>query len=175
MRILVATESKIKLDAVKKVCRTNGENHTVDGMKSSSGVSEQPVSKEIITGAENRMACIKKNENYDVYIAIENGIVPFLFYQNSEKWVDTAYVLIEKKDKNGLFKKSFAFSASIPIPQDLIDYVEKHNHTKTIGDALKELSDKPNIDSKDPHITLCGIHRADLLKEALEIALNSLD
>jgi non-canonical (house-cleaning) NTP pyrophosphatase len=180
MRILVATESKIKLNAVKRAIGEIKYEDTdknvsveVDGIITDSGVSKQPVSQEIMKGVENRMSFIKKNKNYDYYVSIENGITKFKTNSFDVAYVDVAYVLIEKKCENYTFKKTFAFSASVPIPQQFIDYVEKFKYTKTIGDAVKELY--PDSDSKDPHFILCGIHREDLLKQAVEIAFNQFN
>jgi non-canonical (house-cleaning) NTP pyrophosphatase len=167
MRILVATSSEIKLNAVKRALR----GASVDGVTTKSGVPEQPVSQEIMTGADNRMSLIKDNKNYDYYISIENGITKFKTLDNVT-YVDVAYVLIEKRCENDSFKKSFSFSASVPIPLEFSDYVIKHNYTKTVGDACKKIY--PDSDSKDPHFILCGVHREDLLKEAVEIAFNQL-
>ena len=163
MRILLASESKIKLDAVREVFCNNIKGITIKGVKSPSSVHEQPVGyKEMTTGAENRLKYIKENyKGYDIYISIENAIG----HIKHTLFIDVGYVLIEINQKRGK-----GFSASIPIPKDVVSYIAKHNFNKTIGDAVVELYGAK--DKNDPHYVLCGIHRKDLLKQAIEIAYN---
>ncbi len=166
MKIIVTSTSKIKVGAVVE---TFGTDCDIVGVKSNSGIPEQPYgASETISGAMNRITNILKiNESHaDLIISIENGIVAF-----GTQFMDIA-IIIGFNPKTG--KKFHVTSAGIPIEEtDLVhEAVFRRKQEVTVGQLMAE---KYNIDSNDPHKYLTnGISRRSILIQALKI-LKSLE
>src|SRR6187399_2170582 len=72
LKIVLASTSAVKLDACRAAFGDEAEIITV---KAPSGVGEQPMNGETVTGAFNRIAAAKKLvPDADLYVSIENGI-----------------------------------------------------------------------------------------------------
>ena len=99
MNLLIGTQNPGKIKGAKAAFELYFDEFTIEGVKVSSGVSEQPVNEEIYKGARNRVdnliAYAKKNNiESDYFLSIESGITNQL-----GKWVIINIAVI--KDKNG--------------------------------------------------------------------------
>lgn len=84
MIIVVGTTSALKVKAVQAAF----EDATVIGVKTSSGVPEQPLEEETEQGAKNRLSEAKRlHPDADLYIGIENGIFNEPYLKNKAKLV----------------------------------------------------------------------------------------
>ena len=155
MKIFLATESKIKKNAVIEAF---GSNDIIIKTKSvESGVPEQPYGlKNIIKGAENRIKCIRKKpdengyEDYDIFMAIENGIGTFTI-DDDMFCVDSGFVLIYSYDSNSKsYKRTFSFSPCVPIPMTVLRKSSESNFEKTrlIQKLFREYYHKNVLDKK---------------------------
>jgi len=121
MRIVLGSESVIKLEAVRRAF----PEADVNGLSCESGVPPQPVGKEETErGAFNRAhaAWMTRNSHLDppvLCIGIENG----MYQRDSDGvWVDAAIaVILEKKPDSGEedgFVRSSEWSEELEIPPD---------------------------------------------------------
>lgn len=119
MKILMGTKNPGKIQGAKEAFEKYFENVEVEGVAVSSEVSDQPVNKEILQGARNRVKNVKKyaKENKieaDFYVSSEAGIMDSL-----GEWIDINCAVVE--DKNGF--ESVGISQGFPIPDKYVDEI----------------------------------------------------
>ena len=98
MKILMGTKNQGKIEGVKRAFERYFDNVEIEGIPVDSEVSAQPINKEIIIGARNRVKNVKeyakKNSiDADYYVASEAGITDLL-----DDWIDINAVVIENKE-----------------------------------------------------------------------------
>jgi len=90
------------------------------GVKTKSGIAEQPIDDETLQGARNRVRHAQELVgDADLYIAIENGI-----FHEDGKFIDKAVVLMISKEG----KENIALSEGVEFPAAS---VEKARQRKT--------------------------------------------
>lgn len=166
MKIILASQSRVKINAVEKAFNDVGQFNLITA-KAPSGVNEQPIGYETMRGAMNRIDFIKAvHPDADLYISIENGLFP-----EHCDFIDYAVVTIS--DKNG--KTSTTKSKGVLFPKH---YVLKTRYRNggfaqwTVGQTMMDAGIVKN--NADPHICLSGESRVDLLDAAVRHAVCKL-
>lgn len=161
--VVVGTTSALKIAAVQAVFK----DAEVLGVKTNSGVPEQPLEEEIEKGARHRLWFVKDwFPEADIYIGIENGI----FYENGN-YVDKAIVIIE--NSNG--QEQVACSSGLIVPEESFFKAKTQGFDKTtVGqvmfeDGLVNKKDDPHADPGDKK------SRSFFLTETIAQALQQLN
>ena len=174
IKIIVGSTSQHKIGAIDEVFEEVFPNYQIKirGIKTISGVNEQPVGfEEISKGAQNRLNEAKRltQEVYDFIIGIENGILPV---ESGKRviWFDVGWVVIE--DKEG--EQSYGLSSGIEFPQEYVDKAKEAGfETTTVGEIIAK---ETGGDKTDPQSLLSRglVSRKEMLKQALKIALGQI-
>jgi len=163
MLVVVGTTSKLKLSAAQAAF----PYATVTGVKTSSGVPEQPIEEQTAQGAHNRLVEAKRLEpNADIYVGIENGI----FYEDGN-YVDKAVIVLENSDAD----QHVEYSRSVVFPTRFyLKAQELGFENITVGQVM---FDAGLVEKKDdPHTDLGDkISRVILLTDAILEASNQLE
>ncbi len=141
MHIIVGTTSALKVQAVQAVFKDD----TVTGVKTNSGVPEQPIEAETEIGARHRLGEARRlMPDADMYIGIENGI----FHEDGH-YVDKAIVVIENKDG----EQQLACSLGVVFPEEYFLEAQRIGFDKiTVGQVM---FDAGRVKAKDdPHADL---------------------
>ncbi len=166
MKVLIATENNVKVEACKAAFETYFENVEVIDVFVPSEVGEMPLNDEIGMGTHNRIRNLKKyaKENQldiDYYVAVESGINNYF-----SSWMITSVAGIESKD--GV--ESYATSPSYPIPGKYVDEI--------INEGLGVVMDRIFADDDSGHhkggigfLTHGKITRKQLIQESFMMAL----
>lgn len=175
MKILVCSNSEHKLSATESVFKKLFPNEVVQvkGVKASSEINEQPVGhEETIKGALNRLKNAKtfmRGIVFDYCIAIENGLFK-VEINHKTRWFDCAWVVVE--DSNG--NQRIALSSGLEFSESAVKKaLEKGLETTTVGSIMTE---ETGCDGTDPQLFMTNnlVSRADMIKQALEIAIGQL-
>ena len=166
MKILIGTKNPGKIRGAKEAFEKYFDNVEIEGIAVDSEVGDQPINKEIIKGAKNRIKNLKKyadenNINPDFYIACEAGITDYL-----EEWIDINCAVIENKE--GI--QSVGTSQGFPIPSKYMDEIKKTELGKVLdkifnGNELNKGKGGISFLTKDE------ISRIDLTRNAFIMAL----
>jgi non-canonical (house-cleaning) NTP pyrophosphatase len=171
-QIVVGSESQLKLNSVNlavKRCRLN--NVSVTGIKTKSGVNEQPVGlEETLKGALNRARAVQKANRGVVAIGIESGV-----FVRSEKGTTvvedkTVVVLISADRKNSTHK----ISEPVTLPTECFYEAQKRGFKKTTVGSV--ISERMGGSHDDPHSTVTGgrKNRTEIIARTVEEALSNL-
>ena len=119
MKILIATENHVKVDACRSAFENYFDNVEIEVVHAPSEVPEMPKNDEISQGTRNRIKNLKKyarenNIKVDYYVAVESGIDNYF-----DSWMITSVAGIENDE--GL--KSYSTSPSYPIPEAYVDSI----------------------------------------------------
>jgi len=166
MKVLIATENNVKVEACQEAFETYFEDVEVIVAHVSSEVPEMPCNDEIGQGTKNRIKNLKQyaKENHlqvDYYVAVESGINNFF-----DSWMITSVAGIE--NDSGL--KSYSTSPSYPIPDVYVNPI--------ITEGLGIVMDRIFADDDSGHskggigfLTHGKINRRQLLYESFMMAL----
>lgn len=166
MKILMGTKNPGKIEGAKQAFEKYFKNVEIEGIPVDSEVGDQPVNKEILIGARNRIKNLKKyaKENQiepDFYISSEAGIIDSL-----GEWLDINCAVIESK--NGM--ESIGTSQGFPIPEKYIDEIR----ATELGKVMDKIFNLENLGKGKGGISLLtkdAISRIDLTKNAFIMAL----
>ena len=83
MKVLVGSTNQVKINGAKKALEKYYSNISIEGIKVSSDVSDEPINEEIYMGAKNRMNNLinyakENNLDVDYFLTIESGITNLL-------------------------------------------------------------------------------------------------
>ena len=166
MKILIGTKNTGKIEGVKRAFEKYFDNVEIEGISVNSEVGDQPINKEILQGAKNRVKNLKKyaKENQikaDFYISSEAGITNLL-----GEWIDINAVVIE--DSKGL--QSIGTSQGFPIPDKYIEEIKETELGKVMDKIFsgKELGKGKGGIS---FLTKNEVTRIDLTRNAFIMAL----
>ena len=166
MKILIGTKNPGKIEGARQAFEKYFENVEIEGISVNSEVGDQPINKEILQGAKNRVKNLKKyaKENQikaDFYISSEAGITNLL-----GEWIDINAVVIE--DSKGL--QSIGTSQGFPIPDKYIEEIKKTELGKVMDKIFsgKELGKGKGGIS---FLTKNEVTRIDLTRNAFIMAL----
>ena len=168
MKVLIGTKNPGKIEGAKQAFEKYFNNIEIEGISVESEVSNQPINKEIIIGAKNRVKNLKeyaRNNNIeaDFYISSEAGLTDFL-----GEWIDINLAYIE--DKNGM--QSVGTSQGFPIPEKYIDEI---NETE-LGHLMDKLFNGKEMGKGKGGISILtkeDVTRIDLTKNAFIMALTT--
>jgi len=173
-KIVIGSESKIKINAVRKAIKAVFENHKAFGIKGinvPSMVCQQPIGwEETYLGARNRaQQAIKLDPKATLSIGIENGIflIPNQMPGAEEFWIDQAFVVMFVKKSSKYF---LASSAGLRVPTLLAKKVLQIGQNKTTIGRMIHLT-IPEAPPDDPHsyLTKGKLAREDILAQTLEM------
>lgn len=166
MKVLMGTKNPGKIEGAKQAFEKYFDNVEVEGVPVNSDVGDQPVDKEILQGAKNRVENLKKyaennNIEADFYVSSEAGITNLL-----GEWIDINAVVIE--DSKGF--QSIGTSQGFPIPNKYIDEIKKTELGKVMDKIFsgKELGKGKGGIS---YLTKNVVSRIDLTRNAFVMAL----
>ena len=166
MKVLIGTKNPGKIEGARQAFEKYFDNVEVEGIPVNSDVGDQPVDKEILQGAKNRVKNLKeyaKNNNIkaDYFVSSEAGITNLL-----GEWIDINCVVIENIE--GL--QSVGISQGFPIPDKYIDEIKETELGKVMDKIFsgKELSKGKGGIS---FLTKNEVSRIDLTRNAFVMAL----
>lgn len=138
MKILIGTKNPGKIEGCKRAFERYFDNVEIEGIPVSSNVPDQPFDSEVLQGARNRVANVKKfaienNIEADYYVAIEGGITTSL-----GTIIEMNIAVVE--DNNNI--QSVGTSQGFPIPERYMDEIKETNFGMLMDRLLdgKELS-----------------------------------
>ncbi len=162
IRIVVGSESPLKIEAVKAAVAELGLAADIVAMKTGSGVPPQPYGRqETVQGALTR-ALMAQGAHPGAYaVGIENGLMPI-----GMQVCDVAYVVVLTPDA-GLYAMP---SEPVAVPDDLVVACLGADQMITAGELQAE---RDGGDPADPHRAWSGgkTDRATILKAAIRDTL----
>lgn len=166
MRILIGTKNPGKIQGAKLAFEKYFDNIEIEGIPVESEVGAQPVNREILEGARNRVrnlkAYAKRNNIYaDFYVSSEAGITDLL-----GEWIDINCVVIE--DKEGF--QSVGTSQGFPIPEKYIKEI-KETELGKVMDKIFEGTDLGKGKGGINYLTKGEVSRIELTQNAFVMAL----
>lgn len=129
-KVIVASQNPVKIEVAKRAFGAIFPNEEFEyiGVKSESGVPDQPFGEETRVGAMNRLAYIKKmHPGADWYISQEGGL-----HYDGDKIYNRAWIVAE--DKTGAIGESS--TASFYIPTKVAEYVRAGDELGTADDKF---------------------------------------
>jgi inosine/xanthosine triphosphatase len=166
MKVAVGSENPVKINAVKRAFKLvwDQEKLQVNGLKVSSGVSEQPMSdKESIKGATLRAKRAIKIAKADYGIGLEGGLQKI-----GKLWFDCGWCVVV--DKNGTV--GIGSSARIQTPEKIMELIRKG---KELGEANDILFNTKYSKRRQGHFGLMTkgvVTRTDAYKDSIVLALS---
>ena len=163
MLIIVGTTSALKLLAAQAAF----QYAMIEGVKTSSGVPEQPLEEQTEQGARNRLREAKLlRPNAEMYVGIENGI----FFEYGH-YVDKAVIVLENKAG----EQHVEYSTGVVFPtMCFLDAKRQGFDNITVGQVMFDAGIVQKKD--DPHADLGDkTSRLDLLTDTITEASNQLE
>lgn len=139
MKVLVGSKNPGKIEGAKIALTKYFDDVNIEGVKVSSGVSDEPVDEEILIGATNRTKALlqyakENNISADFFMSVESGMTNKL-----GKWIITNIAVV--CDKSG--KMGYGTSASFPVPEKYVNEIKE----KTLGTVMDNLFNETNLHS----------------------------
>lgn len=166
MKVIIGTKNLGKIEAAKQAFEQYFENIEIQGIAVDSEIGNQPVNKEILEGAKNRVKnakreAKKRNLEADYYIAVEGGITNSL-----GEWINIELAVIE----NAEGFQSIGASQGFPIPEKYLEEIKKTELGKVM---TKIFNDSEENKGKGAVSTLTKnkTARIDLTRNAFIMAL----
>ncbi len=165
MKVLVASENPVKVEAVKRGLSALSITADVIGKNPGSPVSRQPIGEETFAGAKGRVERAKSLwEGFDAYVGIEGGI--FLL---NKKVLTMGVVYAEMKGKG-----AFALSPGFELPRWVWEEIKEG---KELGEVVGELVGDKDVKRSLGAVgvlTKGALDRAELYKPAVVLAFSTL-
>ena len=166
MKVLIGTKNPGKIEGAQRAFKHYFNDVEVIGIKAESNVSEQPVGKETLLGAMNRVNNLMKyakenNISADYFVAVESGITEDLGF-----WAITNVAVI--KNSNG--EVGIGSSGSFPVPNKYVKTIIN----ESLAPVMDKLFNESNLRSSGGGIALLThdvITRIDLNTHAFIMAL----
>lgn len=169
-KVIVGSTSEHKIEAVKEALLRLGVEAEVVGVKTESGVNEQPVGfKEIYQGALNRARELYEKYPDDIRVGTENGIVGWGTCSKNEvfdpHFFDLALIVVMLPD-GAMYR---ALSSGIEFSEEYVYDPELNFAQATVGSIIAK---KLGGDKTDPHKTLTHgrVRRKETLIEGVRLA-----
>ncbi|MCI9063253.1 MAG: inosine/xanthosine triphosphatase [Clostridia bacterium] len=166
MNILMGTKNPGKIEGARQAfCKYFGDVN-IEGIPVNSDVGDQPINKEILEGAKNRVKNLKKyacdnNIKADYFIASEAGICNDL-----GEWIDINAAVIENAEGT----QSVGISQGFQIPEKYIDEI-KETELGKVMDKIFSGNELGKGKGGINFLTHGEISRIDLTREAFVMAL----
>ncbi|KEZ53184.1 DUF84 family protein [Metabacillus indicus] len=137
MKIAIGTLNQAKVNAVKE-CIDQLGSYTLSSTSVSSGVADQPFSdEETIQGAVNRAQRVREEENADIGIGLEGGMI-----ETDEGFFLCNWGALSVQGTDPII----AGGARIPLPAEIGRKVKSGIELKLVMD---EYADKENVSQKE--------------------------
>ncbi len=130
MKIAVGSKNPVKIASVKEAFELVWPEEKIEvvGIEVSSGVSSQPMGdEETIQGAINRAQKALDLTDADFGVGPEGGL-----QQVGEKWFDTGWIVILRKDG----KKGIGSTIRLEAPPKVMELIHKGEELGTVCDIL---------------------------------------
>jgi 3'(2'), 5'-bisphosphate nucleotidase len=162
-KIVLASTSPVKIEAVRQAF---GAATEIIAVKVPSGVSDQPMNEETLTGAFNRLARAQEQvPDADLYVAIENGI-----FEEKGRYIDRPAIAMATRDG----APQVTLGEGVEFPDAAVNEARRRGFaTCTPGQVMQEQGIVK--DHTDPHKDLTGKSRAEYLKETVKKAAATLN
>ncbi len=159
MRIVLASTSAVKLSACREAF---GNAVEIIAVKAKSGVSEQPMNAETLSGAFNRLRDAQQQvPDADIYISVENGI-----FEENGRFIDRPVIAIARKG----VAPAATFGEGVEFPKASVEEARLRGFDKwTVGQVMQETGVVKQHD--DPHLDIAGKSRKNFLVDAIKAAL----
>lgn len=166
MKVLLGSTNPGKIKGTKQAFDCYFKKVQVEGIKVSSGVSDEPVDGDIYLGAKNRANAVRSyalsnSLQADYYCGIESGITKLL-----GKWIIINITCVI--DNNGY--ESWGTSQGFPVPEKYVEDIIKTD-LGTVMSNLKKTKDYGRSIGGIHSLTHKKISRIDLTKDAFIMAL----
>jgi inosine/xanthosine triphosphatase len=163
MKVIVASENPVKLNAVENGFKSFFHDVQVEGVSTSSGVSAQPLTeKETLLGARNRVAEARKRINdAEFWVGIEGGIQAM-----ENDLAAFAWIVIKSAGKKGE-----ARTATFLLPQKVAHLVSGGLELGTANDLVFRESNSKQKTGAVGLLTQNKIDRMELYRQAVILAL----
>lgn len=159
MRVGVTSENKLKVEAVRKAYSLIGLDIDIIGYSSNSGVGEQPVNEQTLTGARNRIFDLNNRFRLDRIVSIESGI-----FREGDKWLDRAVVVIYDPSTSD---EIIGYSEGMVFPDEYVEKAREIGFDRvTVGQVMEEAGYIRN--RKDPHLDISGVSRQVYLEQTIQ-------
>ena len=166
MKVLMASKNLGKIEGAKKAFECYFNDVEIIGLDIDSEVAEQPINREILKGAKNRIKNLKKYAidnkiQYNFLLSTEAGITDLL-----GEWYNINIAVIE--DKEGY--QSSGTSSAFPIPEKYVEEIKNTN----LGSLMDKIFNGKDLGKKEGginNLTKGEISRIKLTKEAFIMAL----
>lgn len=166
MKVLIATKNPGKIEGAKLALECFFDDIEIVGVPVESNVPDEPVNRETLIGAKNRISNLEKYAKEkgieaDMFFAIESGITNEL-----GSWCIINIAVI--KDKNGY--ESFGTGPAFPVPARYVEPIKQ----KSLGTVMDELLQGNELSKGKGGISFLTkgvISRIDITKEAFVMAL----
>lgn len=165
-KVFISSDNSIKVQSVSFSLKESGYNYDVSGFKTSSKVSEQPMSiDETYDGAMNRLSDLKQKivgRKFQYLVSIESGLAKL---HKDHNYFNVTVCIVE--DSNGNSKASIV--SDIEFPKEMTDLVP--SKYPDLGVLVQK---EYNSKYKDPfqYYTDGKVKRIDLLKYAVKNTLS---
>jgi len=168
MKILIGTRNPGKIAGAEQAFLRYFKDCDIEGIPVDSGVGDEPVDKEIYTGARNRVDNLIKyasdnNIDADYFLGIESGITNLL-----GKWVIVNVAVIKNKD--GI--ESWGTSPGFPVPDKYVEKIIKYDLGKVMDEIFKQKELRKGKGGIG-FLTHDAISRIDLTESAFIMALTT--
>lgn len=163
MKIVVASTNPVKINAVENGFKSFFREINIDGIKTESGVSIQPLTEsETLTGARNRVAEARRMINdADFWVGIEGGI------QAMDKGLAAfAWIVISSAGKKGE-----ARTATFILPEKVAHLVAGGLELGAANDLVFNESNSKQKNGAVGLLTNNVVDRAELYRQAVILAL----
>ena len=166
MKALVGSTNQVKINGAKKALEKYYSNISIEGIKVSSDVSDEPVNEEIYMGAKNRMNNLinyakENNLDVDYFLTIESGITNLL-----GDYIIINVALISDKEGN----ISMGTRAGFPVSNKYLDEIISTDLNKVII-KLFIPNEEQSREGAISYLTKNVITRTHLTEEAFIMAL----
>jgi inosine/xanthosine triphosphatase len=166
--VIVASENPVKINVAKRSFAAvfPDKEFMFTGVKSESGVPEQPMDDETRKGAENRLRFIMDHHPYaDFWISQEGGLCT-----EDDRFFERAWILVT--DRTGFIGEST--TGQFYLPKKIAEYVREGMELGTAGDRLFGGTNLKQGIGVIGHLTDGLIDRTEYYLPAAIIALSAL-
>ena len=169
MKVYIATTNAGKIEGAKLAFSQFFKDFEIEGFKTESDVSEQPLDGETLQGAKNRVNNLKKyakenNLSADYYVAIESGLIN-LYGQ---------HFIINFAVIEGEGKVCYGTSCGFPIANRYVQTIKDKGLADFMDDFFFEDQDRRNDKGGTGMLTQDNYTRIDLNKQAFTMALTQI-